>query len=753
MYNRISFFPLLFIFLSACTAPPPAPPTLPTSSPPPLSTASPSLHPPDPATLVRVLNFGISLEREAWAQFDYPTFHGDFLTSPEARGLFDFIQADLDRYYPDGLPHAWDLFANGSLDPNIWFPPRAVWTLSQAGIVEFLRTEGLKLTDGVPLFLPSPGGRGAGGEGDELRGEGVFTLLPTALELDGDPAPEWLVEVTSESYNLHGWFPLDNDGYTLIPNEIQHDNLARAQGLTLHLTPDLNGDGLGDLLIHFDGQPLGTQFGELKVYGTAAGKIILLEKIPLMPGAAFDYGNSDGEGAADLRVTFPRTYNFGCEWVQTNVYEWRGGKNHDFPQEAPPDTPLCNASQSLAPDRPFPPENGQTAEGIIQSVTPLAPSQDYLALLHVRLAMDYAGQLEDARAGEILDQLPQFQNSSFAALAYQKWADSARSPVDFCSALAESFRAGEMEQTGLAPYFHPTALFQAYGNRYESAAPFICAPETLLHSRAWSEKIPADKNPVQFLTEKNYPILGAAELHLDGDPESEWVAGLSTRYPAIFLFDSDPAGWKITTPYGFSAPLQTLAIRVENLRGDDAPDLIWLATFAPSVPVSQYPACWEQGASVVSEVGLLQLSGTAPFAVQTRIICGTPPLLSTLSPAEILALIPEPVPPVLSPDDPVFLSILTRHEGFLLRGENMGKNRSGLQALLANIPGDHPAAPHLIPRLLFGIGLSDEIEGDTEAARAAFLDLIAQWPASPWAWLAAARVHETGRTEEGTLSE
>lgn len=733
---------LLLLFLPACNAPAPSPTSSPfplfTPSPLPPHTPSAPLHAPDPATLLRVLNFGIGLERDAWNQFDYPTFHGDFLTSPEARGLFNFIQADLERSYPDGLPDAETLFTEGTLDPNIWFPPRAVWLLAQTAVVNLLRESQSPLTENTPLLLfassPTP------------VSEATFSLTPTQHELDGDPTPEWLVEVTSETYNLHGWIPLDegSDGYTLIPNEIQHENLARGKSTTFEFTPDLSGDGLDDLVMHFDGQALGTQFGELKVYRMSVEKIVLLEKINLGPGDTFEFRDENGDGVLELHISTPRTYNFGCEWVEITTYHWLGNQSVDFyrTDQYPPNTPLCNAAKFLEGGHLFTLESEPSFETVVQTITPdLAPSEDYLALLQVRLAMNYAGNLEDEKAQTILDQLTTFQNSSFATLANQIWADSAKSPLTFCNGMAEAFNAGEMDQTDLAPYFSPAALFQAYGNAFDSAAPLICAPDEVLFSRLLAERIPSNENPVQYLLDKNYPILGTTSFNLDNDPEDEWIAGFAIHTSKLLIFDAGPMVWTITNPYGFSDPIQSLALRVENLANSDTPNLFLLATYAPSVPVSKFEQCWEKGASLVSELDILQLKGISPTSLKVNFLCGSPPDINTLSPTEILALVPEPTPTVITPDDQqLFFFNMEGHEQDILQGGNFETDRKVIQALLAAVPPDHPTTAHLIPRLLFDLGLSYELEGDAEAARAAYMDLIAQWPASPWAWLAEARV-------------
>ena len=166
--RRGALFVQLIISWSLCAAclsrpaPPSSPPPLFTASPPPTASplspatspttniAAPSLHPPDPAGLLRVLNYGIRLERDAWEQFDYGNFTGDFLTSPEARTLFDYVQADFSRYYASGIPRAGQLLTDGALDPNIWFPPRAAWTLTQAGVVDLLREAGSRLEPSSP---------------------------------------------------------------------------------------------------------------------------------------------------------------------------------------------------------------------------------------------------------------------------------------------------------------------------------------------------------------------------------------------------------------------------------------------------------------------------------------------------------------------------------------------------------------------------------------------------------------------------
>ena len=51
-----------------------------------------------------------------------------------------------------------------------------------------------------------------------------------------------------------------------------------------------------------------------------------------------------------------------------------------------------------------------------------------------------------------------------------------------------------------------------------------------------------------------------------------------------------------------------------------------------------------------------------------------------------------------------------------------------------------PAAQVVRARLLYLLGWSYDLEGDSGQAIQADVDLMRQFPASPWSWLAAARL-------------
>jgi hypothetical protein len=125
-------------------------------------------------------------------------------------------------------------------------------------------------------------------------------------------------------------------------------------------------------------------------------------------------------------------------------------------------------------------------------------------------------------------------------------------------------------------------------------------------------------------------------------------------------------------------------------------------------------------------------------------LCGEPPALDSLSAAQLQEWFTEvaPSPPTLETDSKGFYRLLEEQEALILSGAGALEARMALKDLLPTVPPDHPASGAVIPRILLSIALSYEIGGNTDAALAAYQDLMAQWPDTPWAWLAEARMNE-----------
>ncbi len=64
--------------------------------------------------------------------------------------------------------------------------------------------------------------------------------------------------------------------------------------------------------------------------------------------------------------------------------------------------------------------------------------------------------------------------------------------------------------------------------------------------------------------------------------------------------------------------------------------------------------------------------------------------------------------------------------------------------LLNYLPTDDPNAQSYIEHVTYLLGYFYELSGDEETAVSTYLDLIQQYPTSPWSWLAWARLEPVG---------
>ena len=540
--------------------------------------------------------------------------------------------------------------------------------------------------------------------------------------------------------------------------------------MTSHISPHLNGDAA--FVVHFDGQPLGTSFGYVKVYGWATDGVYLLETIQINPGETVEITDNE------IRIDIPRTLNFDCAWTQTNIYRWQGGDSiYTLTNEAPPETPVCQAAQALFPFPSLTPaERADLLETALASFsTDPAPADDYLALLHIHLAMAYASQGLDEKAFVQMTGLPDW--------AGNLWETENQNFPAFCHALYAAAGRGALDSAGLGRYFSPGIMFQAFGHLTLDPGALVCPLQEWAAYRLETLTPPISRVPGEFWPELGTALSGAVPYQLDGDPEEEWIGWLDWKEPQFLLLDQKVSTqsfgaqdfrsfktrftqnliqrnfgslhrffemihqrsgtWQIVRLGSKSNALTQFQNRVMDFDADGVLDILLLATFDASVPVSAYTDCWAKGASQVSELTVLHWVEGAVNQVGEKVLCGEPPVLAGFTAGELQAMFVETPPgsPTLETDPNGFYRLVEAQETLIFSGTNPAEARAALEGILSGVPATHPAAEVVIPRVLFVIGLSYEVEGDAAPALAAYRDLITQWPASPWAWLAEARIN------------
>ncbi len=289
--------------------------------------------------LFEALEIALIEEQTAWLEYDYGSFRGDYLISPNARAVFGYIQAILESFIlsdcapaqseETGFPIEWvDRLADL---PVTAFPPRPVWTLwSQV------------LAQSVPLAA-LPGLKG----NSNLIIKG-FDLVVLDVELDGDPGEERLVQASSVRANLFGWLPMNEQTpgqYQWIPNELAHANQVFAPSMSVYWLPAgsfVSSAALGEaaqrpaLLVSRDEQDMGSTAIQVWVYVmNESGWLIERETVTLGAGESarrmvlpegarliFGPGISGWELASGdkLRIASVYNLNFGCVWEE--IHDW-----------------------------------------------------------------------------------------------------------------------------------------------------------------------------------------------------------------------------------------------------------------------------------------------------------------------------------------------------------------------------------------------------------------------------------------------
>ncbi len=716
---------LLVFGLPACRA------SQQSGSPPPESSRPVALRPPEPDLLLAVLNQAVVLEQDAWENFDYPTFRGDFLTSPQARALFRYVEADLQRYYAPGFPDAAQILREERLDTGIWLPPAPIWRIITDGLVAILNEEGLGMVPGEPV-------RAAG-----------YTLELIPVQTDQGPPAIWMLEVESRDFNLRGWLPVvvSNGGdLAPVPGDRVHENWERGQAAGLQIVPDLDGDGLADLMIILDGSALGAAWRRVRVFGAAPGGFTELGAFQLQEGGLheLDIVDHDGDGLHELRIATLRSLNFECNWQQINLYRWE----QQIPvfwviDDQPADSSQCALAQALSPLTTFIP--WRRAEIFEQALEPDAegadPGADLSALIRVHLAMAYAGMGQWQQASETLDGMAaQSPSSPYADWLSQEWSAFPGSAADFCRMLDQRGPSpSEFEGTDLARYFRADALFWAYGGQIHSISPLVCPLSRLIHDRLTGLRIPASETPATRLQNSRDLVSVLSEIEsMSGD--GLW-AGVS----------APPGGWVFTLSRGAvewqleivdqipdsRGPFQLVAIEAIGLSNDA---FVVLAPIDPRIPATAFPDCWQEGITQVQQLFLYHRTSNRYERTAERIHCGPPPDLLQMSAADLEGLFTPAGEDSHSLDAVQLLALLEELELPNTAQDRLDPTSAEWTALIAAAAQWDTYPPEIAAQLLYAFAYRAELQGLQAAAGQSFLDLIDRFPRSPWALLASARI-------------
>ncbi len=683
----------------------------------------------------------------------------------DVSSIEDFIIEDIDRYYPEHFS-ASDQLIN-QLEPGwqglYYYPSDHVEDLLLRSILQYFNDQHIQFTSGEKLAYP------------------VVTVLPYSINLDRDSQPEWLVELDFTKYAITTWIPLDigADGvYTEIPNDlpIQFTEPAVSNGTTeLILNHDLNGDGIAEILISYMSYMTGGVHGQVGIYAWKDNSITEVGSADL-PGVTPRFGevyqstyevkDTNGDGREKLIVRWPRFRPFGCTWETIYTYRWNGveltetAKNDTIPK-----TPDCEIARALESHDLE--EQTKLYERVLTRVETKKESADKEAWVRLQLAIAYAGQNRDTQAAEMLRSIVDIENNGGFVDAIQQLANvDGTSTQEVCRAIYE--QAKTLGDSGFASDIDADLSFNIYYPIYWDPVPEIVCPYwDFVKNRLKTKSIPGESDPVEALQSAGYSFTFPQRMNLDDDIEMEWIGVIKVEQPLLVVLDYQNASWHIHPVDFIEQPPQEIEATVKTSPDRAGKQVLILINEGKSRINDSEVDCRE----VATDYQLLlagaleseyQLLGRRSMSCQLE-----PPVDLTneagkekfitlvngcrncdlASDWDIQAEVPSPpawvtlqgFPVDLQDDQDVFdyAAILKRQ---VVTQTDLDTTRSEILRLLEYLPGDNSSADMMRGYLRCLLGFSYELDGDSENAVAAYLDLIQIAPNSPWSWLAWTRL-------------
>ncbi|MCA9953453.1 MAG: tetratricopeptide repeat protein [Anaerolineales bacterium] len=652
--------------------------------------------------------------------------------------IFDLLAFDFAHSFPHGVGQLEPIFEEAQ--GGNYLNERITWPVLQTAVVAYLNQNQILLEDGKPLRILA------------------VSVNPTAVDLNNDGVVEWLITVESRALNVLGAIPLsvDQSGvYTILPNMILPINTSLTDVIDgiaqMVFDLDVTGDGLIDVLRVERGY-LGGPFGYIMVYSWNGDGLYWLDTIDMSvpsfrPSALYEIGDFTNDGVTDIKVTTSHEVNFNCTWDEVDIYSWNGRTPQHLLMEGSqmPDTPECTMFHAITPSRPY--SEAVLAEKIriellesalAQLTLDTAPSADYLALGYLHLAMAYLEQNEVSKAQQAFNHLYNLPDeASFAQLVKELYAENDGNLVSVCQQLYTV--PDQVEATGISDYIYAGSVTGFFGAGSAMLNPdAICPYPQLITGRLMALSLPANQHPATSLGELGYTFSQYDSFNLDSDASLEWLGIVQKEEAYLVLFDEKDGVLKPTILSNICVDCQDALIY--ELRQD------------------------EQGAYLIGRISSYQMTCTlsnelavrnSPFLVRATengfdfhmrgIYCSGDADERPLTEITSADFAPDP------PRPPTWHSLLYEATGksdwewmrdvqtaVLTQTDPTVPEK--ITELLNYLPADDPDAQPYIEHLTYLLGYFYELSGDEETAVATYLDLIQNYPTSPWSWLAWARL-------------
>ncbi|MBK8903239.1 MAG: hypothetical protein IPM53_18785 [Anaerolineaceae bacterium] len=642
--------------------------------------------------------------------------------------FYHFVNADLDQFYPDNIPHVAPLLEDVFLSPyyfGYWIPSQVHLRILEESFIQ-------NLNEAQPNFV----------SGSEIKEE-TYRLLPTALQVH-DGHSLWVLQLDSHIFRTRLFVLVERDeegGWNQIgePLSIMTGRYSSEGWTTIYTEHDVTGDEIPEVIL------------ESWTYWSGTGYTALIEVfswdgedlVPLPWIEEFDpeieIADYTGDEVDDIRVTRHYSRRFGCEWEEVDVYSWNGLQAEHIEQDdTPPDTAVCNLSQAVSPF--YSPGNLEKDDQyplLERAVTQMreddSASPDLVAYAETQLAMAYAEQNRYEESRAIINTIYESPEQS-EYIQYIQKNNVTGSVVDLCRNLVAD--AESVLETNMGEYLNMYATHGPGSDSNEPDKRMICDLKYLAFTRLQNVSLPSSQPPQESLAALDFQLAFHQSANFDNDFDLEWVGVLEPEAPWLVIFDAVDEQWQVIFIKDlFYTPILDLSFEQLELTEDETLDLV-IAIRAENY--SDYPEPTILDIILVENV-VNEFTQVASFTsyeavnlselTQSHFGLGQPvkpdPFWVQLEDLDVDAdyltdYLEELQTAVLTQTDPTVPEKITQ--------------------LLNYLPTDDLEAQPYIEHLTYLLGYFYELSGDGETAVSTYLDLIQRYPTSPWSWLAWARL-------------
>ncbi|KAA3662963.1 MAG: tetratricopeptide repeat-containing protein [Chloroflexi bacterium] len=636
------------------------------------------------------------------------------------------LDNDFKRFFTDGFPEAITFVEEYPFQSNEYFfyVPQVLQTILLQGLIDYINEYEIIISPDVNI--------------PDL----YFSPLP--VDFGSEHNHKWVIHVSFSRYNLSGWLLLgeDEDGTYHLLDFLMIDPFYSGSA---NIEYDFTGDGFSEMMTIGTRSVTGKHFTSIDIL------LLQNEQFQLLKGISFGYFYANGfvdheiidanqNGRPEIHVHWKHSRRFECFWEQTDVYEWDGAEFQKTTTggEAP-ETAVCNVAQGINGRANVRDEvefslNVRTSilETALQELTmENAPSIDYLALVHVHLAMMYAGQGEDEKAIELLANIQEFPSvgNQYVQFVNESWQANLVSPVQFCNFINGGGENGL--STLLGTEIEQDLYYIGYPIYQEFDPEKICPLDDLIANRLNTFTLDAKKTPVEAFADIDLPFVPMLTGNFDEDSQIEWLGYLDLNEPKIILADASDNEWTLNSIYNVhSSDLVDFQTYQTDFNSDGQTELV-LSLELINYPdnIFYYVLLIEKTEAGFERTGGLSLKET--------------PVLDSIQlddfqmqhyQTSIWTLLKDEYG--IEDDLRTFVNELAQR---VIDQERPLSTLTDLETLLSRLPDDAEVEP-LRHQLLFLRGYHYELSGEEETAVSHYTTLIQQAPDSPWSWLAWARL-------------